>query len=125
MKKEFIPYKESLQMKKLGFDEPCFAWYRTREVIKGSGALNFDTDGGMLNCLLQGDGVCAAPLYQQAFRWFYTQHKLWSLIRIGYGYEPWFDFIIQNSDMTFEPAESWSTPNKARLACLRKLIKIV
>jgi len=27
MEKEFVPYQPSLDMKELGFDEPCFAGY--------------------------------------------------------------------------------------------------
>jgi len=27
IEKEFVPYKQSLQLKELGFDEPCFTWY--------------------------------------------------------------------------------------------------
>jgi hypothetical protein len=26
MEKDFIPYEESLALKELGFDEPCFGW---------------------------------------------------------------------------------------------------
>ena len=27
MDKEFVPYEQSLQLKELGFDEPCFGFY--------------------------------------------------------------------------------------------------
>jgi hypothetical protein len=27
MNKEFIPYEQALDLKELGFDEPCFGWY--------------------------------------------------------------------------------------------------
>ena len=27
MMKEFVPYNEALELRKLGFDEPCFGYY--------------------------------------------------------------------------------------------------
>lgn len=37
MTKEFIPYKQALELKELGFDEPCFTYYfeDTREIRTG------------------------------------------------------------------------------------------
>lgn len=32
MNKEFVPYEESLELKELGFDEPCFAYYLISEI---------------------------------------------------------------------------------------------
>lgn len=29
IEKEFIPYEQALDLKKLGFDEPCFATYNS------------------------------------------------------------------------------------------------
>jgi hypothetical protein len=53
LEKEFVPYQESLELKELGFDEPCLMYYD-------------------YSCTLVESGVyeCKAPLYQQAFRWF-------------------------------------------------------
>jgi hypothetical protein len=71
MNKEFAPYEESLELKQLGFDEPCFTWY-------------WD-DIGLYNGLEYSnhnkrEHVVSAPLYQQAFRWLYKQ-----LGRDGFG----------------------------------------
>jgi hypothetical protein len=48
MKNEFVPYNIARDLKKIGFDEDCLAYY-----MKGS-----------------HNTSCKAPLYQQAFRWF-------------------------------------------------------
>ncbi len=31
MTKEFIPYQQGLQLKELGFDEPCWAWWHIED----------------------------------------------------------------------------------------------
>ena len=59
MEKEFVTYNLALELKELGFDEPCFG-YRD-----GCGYLMIKS---IPHC------VISAPLYQQAFRWLY--HKL-------------------------------------------------
>lgn len=63
MKKEFLPYKEALALKELGFDEKCAAHYLDEDDLELKWEiyrnLSFNTD----NCV-------QAPLYQQAFRFF-------------------------------------------------------
>jgi hypothetical protein len=34
MTAEFIPYEQALELKELGFDEPCLAYYSDVELIK-------------------------------------------------------------------------------------------
>jgi len=81
MNKEFIPYQESLELKELGFDEPCFTYYgNISECLFGlKGDIKFHT-----NTLLDiGHGkniVSSAPLYQQAFRWFLDKHYLYGIV---------------------------------------------
>jgi hypothetical protein len=38
MEKEFIPYKQALALKELGFDEPCLGWYLPEIVDRGNTA---------------------------------------------------------------------------------------
>jgi hypothetical protein len=53
MNKEFIPYEQALELKELGFDEPCIAiWIDTIPL----------------------------PLYQQVFRWFREKYDLCSFV---------------------------------------------
>jgi hypothetical protein len=67
MNKEFIPYEESLVLKELGFDEPCYGYYGSHQVyfwtVKTPG--HYDNDNNAL----------PAPLYQQAFRWFREKYE--------------------------------------------------
>jgi hypothetical protein len=79
MNKEFIPYEQSLELKQLGFDEPCFGFYTYKGEIRRY--TNFD---GELNdfqtlknsSITMGEGWCTALTYQQAFRWFRKMYDL-------------------------------------------------
>ncbi len=61
---EFIPYEQSLELKELGFDEPCLDGY----------GIHGDLWMKRLSKQSEVDGTCLAPLYQQAFRWFREKH---------------------------------------------------
>lgn len=66
MKTEFIPYKQALKLKKLGFNEPCFGKYDI------NGQLYYSVH--YYNSDIQTYAIgCSAPLYQQAFKWLYKQ----------------------------------------------------
>jgi hypothetical protein len=105
MNKEFIPYEQALELKKLGFDIPsissehghiwereilyqqAFRWFRDKKLCDGSVCRHGDADGGYSYCW---EILCEYGVYE---------HRHFKL-----GYE------------TYEEAE---------LACLDKLIEIV
>jgi hypothetical protein len=110
----FVPYQIALDMKSIGFNEPCMS----------SKDMN------------NGQGLIQIPLYQQAFRWFREKHG-WlqiiigeglngNLIRSGDGYgysileEGWINFYD-----SLDESVIYETYEEAELACLKKLIKIV
>jgi len=66
MNKEFIPYEQALELKELGFDEPCIAFYEpgNKQVQVVGVEQRYNNPE-----LLRMEDFCA-PLYQQAFRWF-------------------------------------------------------
>ena len=71
MDKEFISYKQALALKELGFDEPCLRWFDERfgdDLQQHRTCSNSD--------LFMTEKDCAAPLYQQAFRWFRDKHDI-------------------------------------------------
>ena len=69
MNKEFVSYTQALALKELGFDEPCFSIYHSRDKAfswhhhRDSDNTEPEIDPGVFNI--------SAPLYQQAFRWLY------------------------------------------------------
>jgi hypothetical protein len=120
--KEFVPYQQSLDIKELGFDEPCFKGY-TEEYKTLINISNTHTNLSVKNTL--PTKPFTAPLYQQAFRWFREKYQLDSSIALvanGYGF-----YIHKNRNYT-NKGESYGmyiTYEEAELACLNKLIEIV
>jgi hypothetical protein len=116
MEKEFIPYAEALALKELGFDQPCFGYYKYEELLIQGQSKNSD----------HGFSI-SAPLYQQVFRWFREKYNLWGMI---YPRDGW-NYSIQRVDETTScTGESFhgveiKSYEEAELECLKKLIEIV
>ena len=121
MNKEFIPYEQALELKELGFDEPCMAFYElnNREVMVVGVSQRYNDPS-----LLTITDFCA-PLYQQAFRWF--REKFESTIHI-YQYQDTQRWDFDVYDNTPEEEDfgnpSYDTYEEAELECLKKLIEI-
>jgi hypothetical protein len=113
MKKEFIPYEQALELKELGFDEPCFGRYDGRDENKGKIWYEMPNLG---KGWIPVEDVLA-PLYQQAFRWFREKYGFTysigvtniGVVHVGT------TFLLQDND-SFEEAE---------IACIKKFIEIV
>lgn len=118
LKKEFVPYQEALELKELGFDEPCFGFYLAG-VIKVKEYKNSQNK----NTAFYNNTVCSAPTFSQAFRWFRENYKLSGLIEIG---TQEYSFIIfdEAKDSRKISSSMNGTPEEAELACLRNLIEI-
>ena len=65
---EFVPYELALELKQLGFDEPCFGVYATKDGYVRKSA--YDENGD-------------APTYSQAFRWFREKSGLVGIVKFG------------------------------------------
>jgi len=124
---EFCTYEQSLALKELGFDEPCFGWFRSTLIPSNFTEYFLDTEFGMNESPSDwvnsnfSDKTCSAPLYQQAFRWFREKYELYSFVfkfDEGFGYETYKEGVTQTN-------ESFDTYEEAEEACLNKLIEIV
>jgi hypothetical protein len=113
MNKEFIPYEQALELKELGFDEPCYYDYNFGGEITNKWAI----------------GLVPAPLYQQAFRWFREKYDLHVSFGRLYDTAETKKYVIDtyNEICSYEVDYSGghSTYEEAELACLKKLIEIV
>jgi hypothetical protein len=133
MNKEFIPYEQALALKKLGFDEPCFAFYQVENFEKTPcGVDNKDEyiRTGFATCKNSEipEHFTSAPLFSQAFRWFrekyvlhphfcfFTDEKLWNVDIYAYLKE--YGLKTDPCTMKFKAYE------EAEYACLNKLIEI-
>jgi hypothetical protein len=125
--KEFIPYQEALELKQLGFDEPCFTYYKND---RPSDVLELVKNSEIQNVNNEPDDFISAPTYSQAFRWFREKYGLAS--QFAYYHVPKWTFeILEFTDIKMTPSKivvEYSKPRtyeEAELACLKKLIEIV
>ena len=118
MRNEFIPYKEALALKELGFDEPCFYMWNidTKELFSSNST---DINGQPTNLDLIGNVDFTAPLYQQAFRWFREKCELDFYIKKES--HPVYFSYVWNGIIWEQVGEG--TYEEAELACLVKLIE--
>lgn len=133
MKREFVPYKESLELKELGFDDPCFGFW---DGYNGDSHFFFkprveyhwlvklfkdvpDIKTYNQDFLKYYEGCCAvlAPLYTQVFKWFRDRNKI-DYPEFDYDEQKWFchsDYYICKV--------YYNTYEEAQLKCLQNLIK--
>jgi hypothetical protein len=121
MKNEFIPYEEALAMKELGFDEPCLGCYDEKSVF----GLTVMSIKKYYTNSKEDTWNCAAPLYQQAFRWFRKEYDLYHVITVADlgKYEsgnPDFQCAIYSKDpVLITNMDKYNTYEEAELVCLK------
>ena len=124
--KDFTLYPEALELKQLGFDEPCLGYYLASSLFISNDNVYNSTD----------IPVIKAPLYSQAFRFFRDEHSLESFIVPSVDeqdktiYRFAFGNLSKSVKYDFEDRidyqfEEYETYEEAQLGCLRHLIKIV
>lgn len=143
MIKEFIPYSEALELKKLGFDEPSILKIISEDIFCNGYFLNEkfeyeypkkEQEMFTWNNGIQQDNFLYEiniPTYSQAFRWFRERKNILATIysnASGYLYE-WSDSIggTHRGWSEYEGPNNggvWDTYEEAELACLKKIIEI-
>lgn len=131
LEKEFVPYEPSLELKELGFNEPCFANYTVIPedkidwfTIPEQGITDKTSFGSSKNYnskSFEEEGTISAPTFSQAFRWFREKHQISPSIHC---------MSEQGNSWRYHvPGEggenNFSSYEEAELACLKKLIQIV
>jgi hypothetical protein len=125
MNKEFIPYEQALELKELGFNEPCMFPYHRNNT-------NYIDDAHIeLANYNATEKLVSAVLYQQAFRWFREKYFLDAEIYLNHelGHKFYHYLILQlvreNIEWKSRNITKFKTYEEAELACLKKLIEIV
>jgi hypothetical protein len=125
MKKDFVEYPEALALKELGFDEPCFAYYRDNRI---SGVNRWNRKDWEFHVISNKDitsttnEIVLVPTYSQCFRWFREKYDLYiNVTRYNDEDEDKFLYYIDSGDVE----EEFNTYEEAELACLNQLIEIV
>lgn len=116
MNKDFIPYEQALELKQLGFDEPCYKYIYLGSLaintdlyleVEPSKAINFNDDTLSIS----------QPTFSQCFRWFRENHDLNHFIER--------DGCVFNAVCQLSLVRVCNTYEEAELVCLNKLIQIV
>jgi hypothetical protein len=136
IEKEFVPLKESSDLKKIGFDEPCFKYIYIGSLaintdlyleVEPSKARNYNAD--ILSI--------SQPTFSQAFRWFREKYWYTALIlcdsfqivkQLSTSKTQDFktgEFLPIYITQTYHKEEGFKSYEEAELACLRKLIEII
>jgi hypothetical protein len=127
MEKEFIPYEQALALKELGFDEPCFAFYRNDRQNKKLEftyielAKNYNGINSKDLFFSKGEDLflfTSCPTFSQSFRFFrekYSVHASPSKYDETQWWVQWGSWTSSVFE-TFEDAE---------LAWLNKMLEIV
>jgi hypothetical protein len=124
--KDFTLYPEALELKQLGFDEPCLATIDQTDFIHINGT-EYPIRGAMIYDTVD------CPTYSQAFRWFREKHQLihhmyWVYKKTYVGVD-WIFHIkginMTNNNVVPHDETRFDTYEEAELECLKQLIKIV
>jgi hypothetical protein len=111
--KDFTLYPEALELKQLGFDEPCFGVY-----FNPTQELSLESEYAQSRFY-----QTPAPTYSQAFRWFRDNGRvaeIFSQLLPSNKYK--WGFKIQGIEGV---TDGFFTYEEAELACLREMIKLV
>ena len=128
IEKEFVPYEEAFALKELGFNEPCFGYWKSKNWLIQE---KTRTDG-----YTHADQECSAPTFSQAFRWLREKYWYTALIlcdsfqivmqlstsktldsKTG-------EYIANYSTQTYHKEEGLKSYDESELACLKQLIEI-
>jgi hypothetical protein len=127
MENEFVPYQPSLDMKELGFNEPCFGLYHNDKTFYLTQCKSHEQFHGQ---------ICLAPTFSQCFRFFREKYNLKGFI----GFRPntkqfachiydmslsGKEYVKQRTMEEFNKDPKVGTYEEAELYCLIKLIEIV
>ena len=138
MDKDFVPYQPSLDMKELGFDEPCLMFWIDKNnwgVLPQPGYYNNGFKWCNQNFFIfskQENVNLTRPTFSQAFRWFKEKYGIFvSIVPNKYGnldsFIGWIYIPLNGStkDIDVGGRKGFNTPEEAELACLIKIIEIV
>ena len=118
MEKDFVPYDIALELKQLEVDEPCFAWYVSKDY------------GVEIGMVIKSDLIkeaILAPTFSQVFRFFREKYGLFAEIKpyLIVGTDWWYKISDRNNSFGLPYEVEFKTYEEAELACLIKLIEIV
>ena len=120
MTREFTTYNQALALKELGYNEPCLAWYVSKDYGLEIGKV-IQTD-------LIKDAI-VAPTFHQAFKWFREKYNRLHTVNIDLSNnlkDKVFIYTIEDHlGSIVDRSEEYKTYEEAESACLNKLIEMI
>lgn len=148
MEKEFIPYKQALALKELGFDKLCMYAYCEKggwnkyKCIKEPIAIILRCNGNPFGAYDNGRNwnkqydvnknkiQCSAPTFSQAFKWLREKYNIDSMIQPTYTTK--YQFRMFHVEIKAKVqiygeymGKEFKSYEEAELECLKKLIEMV
>ncbi len=136
--RDFLEYQEALELKQLGFDEPCFGFWSSENTYRRS--INDSICNSDLVNMFGDEAkqTPSAPTWQQAFRWFREKYKLVHEIcehskemidyvasaSKGERYLPTYSYGY-SSNGRYHPISNTYIYEEGEIGCLKKFIEIV
>lgn len=120
MKKQFVPYRQSLELKELGFNQECIARYWTN-IFQLRSPENFNSENHKINSV-------SAPIWQQCFNWIEDNYKIYVTMD---------NLILSYSIVTITESEGikivrnmsandyFKSREEINLECLKELLQII
>ena len=123
MKKEFVTYEIDSELKKLGFDEPCFGRYDGRG--KNKGKIWYEMPNSGQDTIPVGDVL--APLYQQVFGWFEDNYSYFVDIKTDTTPNEILGFDYTIKSWKFPPMyfDFFKDKREGNIAVIKKMIEMV
>ena len=139
MNKEFVSYEQALALRELGFDEPCFTSYddegdlrnpfdysnseydHNRSYIGDTKHFVYNSKLTIENFIGNKDfykQFTAAPLYQQAFRWFREKYDVHFHLKKFNETKWWVEWGFWSSAI-------FDTYEEAQIASIKKIIEVL
>ena len=134
---EFIPYTQALELKELGFNEPCWAWYNIPDedvrycYSEGRSPITNiqeEWDAKIDNRPIENIGL---PTFSQAFNFLLEKYNLYAVIVPTVTTHWTFKTMtIANGMIDIPPYKNvdgndYSSFKETEVACLGELIKII
>lgn len=122
---EFIPHTQALELKQLGFNEPCWAWYNIPDedirYCYSEGRSPITNIQEEWDAKIDGKPVenVGLPTFSQVFKWFRDEHQLHNFIEYD-SVEELYLIVVQ-----YDYKKDTNTYEEAELECLNYLIQIL
>ena len=121
---KFITHIQALELKQLGFDEPCLKVGNPNGHILWKFMDVLDVEGVDIGDIMKekfDDRFVEIPLKQQVFRWFREKYELHGYIE---GMYPWCRYYINSQDDRWE-GHKYDTYEECENDLINKLIEVV